>query len=437
MCGMWILIYALQGAALASDVVLPEFSAGSLSDFEIAEIVTSSVHDALVGAGIKVDGPELLVAEHPDLAVGCAETPGCPAAILARMQGDIALIGHVVVDEFQWTVTCRFFVPGQLNPFLTINRETSQSNLPVFTAEMVEMIRAQLPPPEPTPVAEPEPEPELDPVQVVVVNTPTEDELSDWRLRTLPKSIQERFASSGLPLEDWLERSRVRTGHVYIELLGSAAFGDIARRYDTRVSIVSTDETNFTQSAPYEYEAFIQGVGGTGGLSVGYTPTWWLEVGILGGVAIGSKELSAGWEQRDLNDGPLVDQNTIIYEPVRGVMGVIEPRLRMFFVPTGPVKPYAIGGAHIRAFDGFDVPDVGTTVNYSDRQGGIGVGAQAGGGLAFEGISPVSGFIEVPWTYLIQPLPHEMAGEDLETVPNQAPGSRQVVQFRAGIGVRL
>lgn len=435
MSGMWILFHALQGAALASDVVLPEFSAGSLSDFQVAEMVTSGVQDALVAAGVSVDGPELLVVEHPDLAVGCAETPGCPAAILARMQGELGLIGHVDVDEFQWSVTCRFFMPGQLNPFLTINRDTSQSDLPAFTAELVDIVRAQLPPPILTPVAEPEPEPE--PVQIIVVNKPTESELRDWRLRTLPKSIQERFLNSGLPLDDWLQRSRVRTGHVYLEFLGSAAFGDIARRYDTRVSIVSTSETDFSQSEAYEYEAFIQGLGGTGGLSVGYNPTWWLELGVLAGVAVGTKELSAGWEQRDIVTNDVIDQNTIIYDPVRGIMGILEPRLRMFFVPTGPVKPYAIGGAHIRAFDGFVVPDVGNTVNYSDRQGGIGVGAQAGGGLAFEGVSSVSGFIEVPWTYLIQPVPHEQAGEDLQTVPNQAPGSRQVVQFRAGIGFRL
>jgi hypothetical protein len=428
MSGMWILLTALAPAALASDVVLPEFSAGSMADFATAEAVTAAVESALRARSLSVEGPDLLVARHPDLAIGCAETPGCPAALLARTDGALAVVGDVQVDGERWDVTVRFFAPGQLQPVQVMRRETSAKTLPTFTATLTPLVEALLPS---TP-----PEPEPEPVEVLVVSGPTEAERSDPRLLALPQQAQDRFLSSGRDLELWLEDAAIRTGHVYLELVGGAAFGDVTRRYDTRVSVTETSDDAFSQSQPYEYESFIQGTGGSVGLSLGYAATWWLEVGAVASALVGQKELSAGWEQRSA-DGVLLDENTIVYDPVVAVLGTLEPRLRMFLSPTGAVKPYAQGGLHLRIYDAYVVPDVEGTIDYTDRPGGIGAGVMLGGGLAFEGRSPVTGFIEVPWTYLMAPQPHLQAGEDLVKEPNQAPGSQQVLQLRAGLGVRL
>lgn len=436
---MSMMLLSMVRAALAGDVVLPEFSAAQMADFPTAEAVTATLHRAMLGAGLSVDGPDLLVATHPDLAVGCADTPGCPVALLARMGGQIAVVGDVASnDDGRWEVVVRFFSPGQLEPVQTIRRTTSQTTLELFAQEVVPVVRALLPAPAPVlpPAPEPEPEPEPEEVRLVMLEGPTEAERQDPRLLALPAQTQERFVASGEDLETWLEGALIRTGHVYVEFLGGAAFGDISRRYDTRVSVTQTEDDDFAQSTPYEYEAFIQGAGATFGLSIGYAPLWWLETGVVLGAALGQKELSAGWEQRD-GVGTVLDENTVVYEPVNGLMGALEPRLRMFFVPTGAVKPYATGGLHVRIYDGFTVPDVQDKIDYSDRPGGVGLGASVGGGLSIESPGGFSGFVEVPWTYLLSPQPYLQQGEDLVTVPTQAPGSQQILMLRAGLGFRL
>ena len=235
--------------------------------------------------------------------------------------------------------------------------------------------------------------------------------------------------------DEWLVAHRVRTGKLLFEVQGAAVFGDVSRRYDTRISVSTGSDGALEQGTPYEYEDFIQGTGQLFGASIGYAPIWWLETGLFAGLMMGGKELTTGWEQ--IEDGVLVDEDNEVYTPTSAMLGVIEPRLRMYFVATGALKPYALGGVHLRIYDGYDVPDIAGKINYSNRPGGLGAGINAGAGLAFDTAGQLTGFIEVPWTYLFSPPPHYQEGTALLTTPEKAPGSEQMLMFRAGVGMRL
>ena len=82
---MATMLIFLLSTARAGDVLLPEFTAGSFSDFEAAEQITAQIDDALSARRITLDGPDEIFSQAEDLAVGCAEEPGCPAALLERM----------------------------------------------------------------------------------------------------------------------------------------------------------------------------------------------------------------------------------------------------------------------------------------------------------------------------------------------------------------
>ena len=130
---MFSFLYAFVGTSVASDVVLPAFSVESMSDFQVADVINSSMQRTLEAAGISVDGPSRLVAQHPDLAVGCSETPGCPVALMARMDGNLAVVGHVSVNGEEWDVTVRFFSPGDLQPVRSVHRTTGSLTLQMFS----------------------------------------------------------------------------------------------------------------------------------------------------------------------------------------------------------------------------------------------------------------------------------------------------------------
>ncbi|MEL6343817.1 MAG: hypothetical protein AAFV53_11840 [Myxococcota bacterium] len=392
---------------------------------------------AIAARGIPVVDAERLLAVYPDIAVGCSETPGCPTALLARADGSLAVVGAVRTQPLEDTIsiTVRFFAPGELEPLREMTRDVSPDELGRFADDVSMIVAAVTPAPAPAPTPTPDPIPEPLPDEEPGFREPTDEELNDWRFKGLPFATQQKFITSGVPLDAWLEQARVRTGRVFLEAFGGVAFGDVWRRYDTRVAVLVTEQDDFEQLDPYTYEAFIQGPGGAGGVSAGYALAWWLELQLQGGILLGQKELTSGWEQYD--DGQLIDEDTTVYAPVSGLMGSIDPRARITLLPTGPVKPYLIAGAHLRFYDGYIVPDANNPIDFADTEGGLGFGATTGAGLAFDGPEMFTGFIEVPWTYLIAPTPTIQPGEMLQTLPTQPAGSGQMLNFRLGIGVRL
>ena len=130
-----------------------------------------------------------------------------------------------------------------------------------------------------------------------------------------------------------MRMKRVRAGNVLVELHLGVGFGDVIRRYDTRLGFQWDGERNNTYGI-YEYDSFIAGGPAVNiGTSVGYAPLWWLELGLYGGVLIYSKELSVGWEQRtdpDTLSDEVNNPYSKVFAPTTAAGGDIQPKMRFY-----------------------------------------------------------------------------------------------------------
>ena len=145
--------------------------------------------------------------------------------------------------------------------------------------------------------------------------------------------------------KDWLAEQRVRTHNLIVNFSSGVAFGDVTRRYDTRHGIYQANDELGVYGF-YEYDSFHYDSGFQATVGIGFSPTWWLEMSLNGGVLLGSKELSTGWEQRHIdNKGEVLLEDELIQTPITAAIAQIEPILRWYLVPVGPVKPYILTGA--------------------------------------------------------------------------------------------
>jgi len=243
---------------------------------------------------------------------------------------------------------------------------------------------------------------------------------------------REHFEASGLGFDDWVHRTMVRAKSVGIELFGGAVFGDVDRRYDTRVLVVQTEELTFKEEDFYQYDAFSTGQGQVFGLGICYRSLWWFEAGIYGGMQMGKKYLTTGWEQQV--EGVISDSYEKEYEPSISWMFLAEPRLRLFLVGRGPVKPFLLAALNFRLYDGYTVPDV-ANVDYRDRTGGLSFGPTFGGGFSFDTRSIFYFTSEAAWTGVVLPGVLQRGGEHLAYIPKPIEGTGQMVWFRGGIGI--
>jgi hypothetical protein len=158
---------------------------------------------------------------------------------------------------------------------------------------------------------------------------------------------------------------------------------------------------------------------------------------VQGSLNVGKKELTTGWEQYIAGEGiePYAE-STQEFDPTLAFMAGIEPRLRFYTVPTGPVKPYVLTAANLRFYDGYVVPDL-DTIKYPDRSGGLSAGMTLGGGLAFDAPGGFLAFLEVPWTYLFSPQPFKRDTPAIFDPPAARSQSNQVLAIRAGLGFRI
>lgn len=241
-----------------------------------------------------------------------------------------------------------------------------------------------------------------------------------------------------MPLDTWLDTARVRSRAVFVELHLGAIMGDLDRRFDTRVALYDEVGSATSERDSYTYETFLNGQGFSGGLALGYQLAWWIDLSVLGGVQSARKELTTGWETWEAgaaDDGSdlYLDSDSQTWEPVPAVLGRMQPRVRLYPLATGLVKPYGLVGLDLRFYDAYSVPEDELTA-YPEAGGGVGLGPSLGGGLAVDATPTVSGFLEVPWTYVLVPSgPAQAGGSLLAEIPQQFRGVGQYIEFKAGL----
>ncbi len=100
------------------------------------------------------------------------------------------------------------------------------------------------PEPEPAPAAEPEPEPEPEPETAVAPahrertqRAASGEEKAEQRRMGLPLYAYNKYRASGKDPAQWMADEQVRTRRFFIELHAGVSFGDVKRRYATRVAV--------------------------------------------------------------------------------------------------------------------------------------------------------------------------------------------------------
>lgn len=467
----------LVGTAWAGDVLVPTFTPSTMSDFGPSERLTEATLAALAERDLAFVTPSEIQRRAGEVADGCADVPECNTTMWRHFDtARLAVVGSVTWDEGMLRARVRFHGPDDASPIEVISDRFPEDQLPAFAqrvADSAEDLLEIVPPRGATGVVVAK-EPTSgggrggdDPAEpdVVRVEAPAEparpaltaeqDEL-ERRSKGMPKRAWKLYRQSGLEYDDWKDKALVRAGSVVIEFHGGAVFGDVNRSYAVRAAAeqIGEDADSIAQIDTYQYEAFTTGSTFMIGGAIGYVPVWWLETDVYGGFSLGQKGLSTGWElYKTTDDGELVlacdhpdsdcegsgakDQEINEYDPATAFLGAVEPRLRLLTVATGPVKPYVLMAASLRFYDGYVVNDL-EKISYPERQGGLGMGFTGGIGVAFDAPGHFTGFLEVPWTYLITPQPFVNGGNGaIQDIPERPNSTGQVLNFRAGIGFRL
>ncbi len=457
---------AISGVAEAGDVLVPTFTPKTMGDFSPAEKLTAETMSALSQEGVDFVTPAEIQRRAGEIADGCADRTDCTETLWRHFPGSsLAVVGSVTWNEGLLDTRVMFYGPDDASPLEIVARKVPEKGTAAFAAEVAKTARdlLELVPDRDAGVLAIAAPPksggggrgadakgassdysDLDQPSGPPAKASSKSGDDDRQNRGLPPALWERYKASGLSYREWKDEALVRAGCLIVEVHAGAVFGDVERSYDTRVAIDQvTDgsgEATFEEIGSYQYDAFVRGSAFSAGVSVGFVPLWWLEVSVYGGAEIGRRRLSTGWEQyysAESGFDTVVLKTSDSFGPVPSTMAVIQPRLRLYTLPSGPVKPYGLLGMQMRIYDAFDDSQLSKGWDYPTREGGVGLGLTAGGGLAFDAPRGAIGFIEVPWTHLMSPRPFENQEGTVRDVPRQELPSGQTLAVRAGIGFRL
>jgi hypothetical protein len=171
---------------------------------------------------------------------------------------------------------------------------------------------------------------------------------------------------------------------LHLEVATGLTGGDVARSYDLRLAFAGHVGTLVGR---YQHDAFTPGLGWALGLGVYGAPWPWLRAGGRLGLLTGRKFLSTGYER--WYGGGLQAADVQEYSPSPALRGSLEPRVEVWPVRLGPIRPGMTALLALRYYDAFVVEDL-VDVDYPDRPGGwqvepgvaLGASRDLGGGRA-------------------------------------------------------
>ncbi len=436
---------AVPAAQAGEPLLVPDFTPGSTTEFGLAFLLQGKVIDGLRQQGHIVLGNQAAAPVVGDSIVSCADLPGCPFAALQQLPARAAVVGRVArTADGVLTVYVAAYEQGDSRPVDSRDFIVEGGDEDAIVTEVVIMVDEMLsllgPAPadqlmaavdlleavEDPPVA-PRVEPDLaptgplfgEPDPVIIPPAPREAPIidpvphippdrtsragvlspSDYESAPMdvllegstlsPRHVEGlgwHFRRSETPARTWNRRNMPHSGRVIVELRGGIGVGDVSRTADVRVA-VAFDGQNASE---WFQEGPVVGQGVRGALYVGYAPTAWIDIGSGFGLQYGQKGLTSGYS--DVNGASSVGDDS-----VTALQFFIEPRIRLYPLPFGPVKPFIGVGAEVRLFDPYDIIDpVG--VVYPDPPGGSHFGPQFSGGILFDAGPVVGVFGEASYT---------------------------------------
>lgn len=409
----------IPGLALAGEpVLLPDFAPGSTSDFSLASMLQESTASVLSRAG-HVVLLDAVVEPVVGTLFGCADEPTCPHAQLQKLPARFAVVVAVRREGDTIMADIELFERSSQAPIERrtvrvvdgqeddLGREISDlvSELasvmgPADASSLIAAARlisqaeeaagdgddAQSSGAAPDDAAAPgqgdasrtrerptKPEPLSD--QARIEQALEDAELMDRHL----EGVRQHFLDSELDIRDWLYRNTPHAGRTIIEVRGGYGFGDTDRVAYVRTALNGEQQDRWFQEGPAPGQRV------RGELFIGYAPSAWVDIGALLGLQYGERTLSSGWVDEGGADSPPPETDV-----VQAVQFHLQPRVRLYPVRTGPVKPYLFGGVDLRFFDQWRIrqPD---NIGYASPPGGFAVGPAGGLGLLVDP-SPIVGF---------------------------------------------
>lgn len=462
-------LVGLSGTAWGAEpVFLPDFTPATGDEFNTAVTLQKLVNDQLLADGFivltsSVVGP---VVGTENIA-SCALRAGCPTNVLPQVPARIAVVvqiqrvgGSLVgnVDLYENGVASpsqRLYLPiavgGEAVFSDDVLRETRTLLLKMgpgdeqLVTKAAQWIAGQAGPGLVT--APPAPAPAPAPVPAAVPGTPPKRfdgstphegdltailENSGVTKRHLV-GAEGAFRRSGLHPRDWVYRATPHAGRLTFEIRAGMSFGDVDRLAMVRVETQNGEETNaWFQEGP------VPGRRTRGEIFIGFAPATMFDFGILAGLQYGRRGISTGIVVLDA-EGNVDKEDIAELEDIQAVTFYLQPRIRGYLVPLGPLKPYLTTGADFRFFDGYHLeqpPDLA----YPAPSGGFMPGWIGGVGLLIDP-GPIVGFF-AEGTYIQHfgalsagrveeiggPWPHEF--EPLEETTGITLGVVGGVQFR-------
>ena len=145
--------------------------------------------------------------------------------------------------------------------------------------------------------------------------------------------------------------------------------------------------------------------------------------------------------QGDERDGALrariaVIEDAVSADAVRAAQLLIEPRVRLWPVATGVVKPYALAGFTTMLYDSIVVPD-SAVIDYPNSAAGAVLGVTGGGGLALDVNDFFTLQLEVPFTWMLPEGPQERIDPLVKTAPQTVGQYGYVLRGTGAIAVRF
>lgn len=391
----------------AEPIFVPDFTYERPEDFQVTVMLDGQVKEKLLAEGHVVLSSAVVAPITGAASVqNCALTPGCPVDILPRIPATLAivarvsragstLVGHLEVyrkgDDRPVDAREVPIAPGSEHVFaheVALATALALEQVPPATsadlvaaarliaglskgAEPVEELPEDLTPDRTTPVED------LD------ADTQTAERGTAVRdLYKLPPGVHPRhlvgarknYEKSGLDARDWLFKETPHGGRVVVDIRIGLGLGDIDRQADSRVELRgNTTTSEWYQDGPDQARRV------KGGLVLGYAPSAWCDVGVGLGLQYSGRTITTGYAKID-DLGALKDSEVSPPGDTQAVSFELEPRFRLFVVPTGPAKPFLYAGPSFRYFSAYHIEQP-PAFEYPNPPGGWVPGAGGGGGL--------------------------------------------------------
>lgn len=438
-------------AAAGEPILLPDFTPGTTSEFGLAAMLQERTEEALSRAGHVVLLGEMVEPVVGDPLDACADTAGCPTLALGKLPARFGVVVTVRREADQVFADVALYEQSGRDPVekrtveIVGGREGEFGRL---VSDLVDELAKVMGPADATaliaaakivaawedgeqaptggnrsavdPKDAPEVEPDPDPAD------PKDDPetLPEPELPTTPEGRMERALSEGpyqekhlvgvrqqalesdLDLRDWMFRRTPHGGRTIVEVRGGIGVGDTDRIAYVRTTVTGDGQEQWFREGPRP------GQGVRGELFIGYAPSAWFDLGAILGLQYGERVLDSGWVDGRGDTGGSIDS-------AQAVQFDLEPRVRLYPVRMGTLKPYLSAGVQLRFFDQWRIAEV-EDIAYAQPPAGMVLGPVGAVGLMVDP-SPMVGFFVEGAGALHQGIRAAPANPRDVPVPSNAP----------------